>query len=282
MEKEEKELINYFKALGIKVCTKTKARGHQGFFIKNRIDISKNVKPERLIPTLLHEFAHYIHEKLEPNMMKTGGTINCLFNLDMSEDILKYEKELITVTNFVDENSLCSKFKAHKEIIKQKIKNLELEIKKYYPNFMRSKKFKEFNKYIKKSNAKYLLKYDLVKLYTPKLFGLMRKFEILSIDNIEKDFPEMPTAFCAYIKLKSAQKKQARISARINKSNKYYSKPTELFARLVEGLYINEEKIKTIAPNTTKRFFELLENGYYMELHKAFYIINKNFSVNLP
>ena len=57
------ELIKYFRSLGIIVHTGTKARGHQGFFLKNRIDISKNIPENRVIPTLLHEFAHYIHYK---------------------------------------------------------------------------------------------------------------------------------------------------------------------------------------------------------------------------
>lgn len=46
------ELIRYFKSLGLTVHTGTKARGHQGFFLNNRIDISKNISENRLIPTL--------------------------------------------------------------------------------------------------------------------------------------------------------------------------------------------------------------------------------------
>ena len=55
---DKKELIKYFKSLGLTVHTTTKARGHQGFFLKNRIDISKNIPENRVVPTLLHEFAH--------------------------------------------------------------------------------------------------------------------------------------------------------------------------------------------------------------------------------
>ncbi|MEI8129547.1 MAG: hypothetical protein WCG95_08035, partial [bacterium] len=73
MDDLAKKLIKYFKSLGIEVYTNTKARGHQGFFLKNRIDISTNTRKERVIPTLLHEFAHFIHNKLEPDMIKTGG-----------------------------------------------------------------------------------------------------------------------------------------------------------------------------------------------------------------
>lgn len=263
MEKNlAKDLIKYFKSLGIEVYTNTKARGHQGFFLKNRIDISKNTKEERIIPTLLHEFAHYIHNKLEPDMAKTGGNLAILFCTSNPHNISLIEEELISVTHFVDDNSLCHKLNLHKEQVKRKIKTHESKIKEDYPNFMRSKKFKEFDKYIKKSKAKYLLKYDRVKFITP----FLRREENFSIDNMEQDFPDMPSAFCAYIRLRSAQRKQARISNRINGLNKYYSKPTELFARFAEGLYINEAQVRALAPQTVQIFFELLESGYYAEL----------------
>ena len=51
---DEKHLIEYFTSLGLEVHTKTKARGHLGFFLDGRIDISKNTPKERMIPTLLH------------------------------------------------------------------------------------------------------------------------------------------------------------------------------------------------------------------------------------
>lgn len=255
---DKDELIKYFKSLGLSVHTTTKARGHQGFFLKNRIDISKNIAPNRVVPTLLHEFAHYIHSKLEPDMNKTGGTLKVLFGSD------KYKDELLKVTNFVDENSLCVRLYEHKDRVKQKIKEHEAVIKKYYPKFQRSKKFKEFDRFIKKSDARYLLKYDRVKLVTG---GFWRKsVKLYTIDNIEKDFCDMPVAFASYIRLKSYQRKQSRISARINKYKKYYEKPAELFARLVEGIYLDREWVEAIAPNVTRQFFDLLNDGYYYEL----------------
>lgn len=262
----KKELIKYFIRLGIEVYTNTKARGHQGFYVKNRIDISKNTKEERIIPTLLHEFAHFVHEKLEKNMAKTGGTLEVLF---CATHVALVERELMSVTNFVDENSLCKKLTQHKLELKEKIKKQEAIIKMYYPGFMRSKKFKEFDRFIRKSKAKHLLRYDRVKFVS----RFLRHIEILSIDSLETDFPEMPTAYCAYIRLKSLQRKQARNSRRINQLNKYYSKPTELFARLVEGVYLNPEHTKTLAPLACERFFELLESGYYFELQEVFELL---------
>ena len=311
----DKLLIKYFKSLGIEVYTNTKARGHQGFFLKNRIDISKNVKEERLVPTLLHEFAHYIHSKLEPDMPRTGGSLDVLFGskgtgnreqgtskkkqqapnhviLNLFQDLtieqpcdpesssgrrkdssstLIIENELMLVTNFVDSNSHCHRLVTHREQLKKKIKGFEAQIKKDYPKFMRSVKFKEFDKYIKKSKAKYLLKFDRVQLISP----FLRHREVFSIDKIEFDFPDMPQAFCAYIRMKSAQRKQARNSRRLNYYKKYYSKPTELFARFIEGLYIDLEKTQELAPLVFARFSELLEQGYYFELKQVFELLQE-------
>ena len=264
MEQKAKDLIKYLRSIGIEVHTSTKARGNQGFYMRNRIDISKNILPERLMPTLLHEFAHYIHSKIEPFMERNGGTLEVIFDDDNTSF---YEKELLEVTKFVDKNSKCEMLEQHKQAIKEKINTYERLIKERFPNFMRSKKFAEFDRYIKGSNARYLLKYDRVKLISG---GLNRKTEIYSIDNIEKDFSDMPKEFVAYIRLKSYQKRQSRVSSKINRMDKYYSKPTELFARFVEGLYIDEEKIKTLAPNTYKRFYDLLSSGYYLELEQIF------------
>lgn len=265
MEKDAKNLIKYFRSIGLEVHTSTKARGNQGFYMKKRIDISKNISQERLIPTLLHEFSHYVHAQIEPFMEKNGGTLEVIFDDDTPKF---YQNELLEVTKFVDKNSKCEKLLYHKDLIKEKIAEYEKVIKEEYPDFQRSKKFTEFDRYIRKSNAKYLLKYDRIKLITG---GFQKKIEVYTIDNMEKDFPEMPKEFCAYIRLKSLQKKQSKISAKINKMNKYYSKPTELFARFVEGLYINKEQVKLLAPNCTKRFYELLNAGYYKELSNVFY-----------
>ncbi len=254
-----KELINYIKGLGLEVNTSTKARGHLGFFLNGRIDISKNLSEERKAQTLVHEFAHFIHSKIEPDMHKTGGDLNVIFNSD--NPIIK--KELIDVTHYIDKNSLCEKLEYNRQIIKEKILNYEKIIKLEYPKFQRSKRFKEFEKYIKKSDARFLLKYDRVKLVKGFLFP---KTKIYSINNIEKDFPELPSAFVAYIKLKSYQKKQNRISSRINKYKKYYLTPSELFARFIEGIYLNKNYIENIAPISYKQFYSLIDKEYYKNL----------------
>lgn len=263
----QRKLINYLKTLGLDVHTSTKARGHQGFFLKNRIDISKYTPENRVIPTLLHEFAHYVHYKIEPNMLKTGGDLARLFDVD---EKIAYD-ELSKVTNFVDENSLFIKLYEHKHRVKQKILEQEKIIKYYYPKFLRSKRFREFEKYIKKSNAKYLLKYDRVKVLEGMFFN--RKVKLYTIENLENDFYDMPEAYVAYIRLKSYQRKQARISNRINKLKKYYDKPTELFARFVEGLYLDKEWTEALAPTVTANFKEKYFAGKFKEFETVFEIL---------
>jgi len=255
----EELLINYFETLGLTVNTKTKARGNQGFFLKNRIDISRNIKPERVAPTLIHEFAHYIHSKIEPDMNITGGSLFKLFGSD--DEIIR--QELIAVTRFVDKNSLLEKLFERKEQLSQNIKQFDKVIKLDFPNFQRSKNFREFDKYIKKSDARYLLKYDRVKIVK----GFLKKeVKLITVSSVEMDFPEMPRAFVAYIKQCSLKRKQRNIANRIYKYKKYYEKPAELFARFAEGIYLDKAKTVEIAPNTSKNFYKLLDGGYYYEL----------------
>ncbi len=253
------ELIKYFQSLGIQVNLHTKARGHHGFYVKNRIDVSRSTPPGRVVPTLLHEFAHYIHHKLEPGMDKTGGTFEAIF----WENDTRFEQELLQVTHFVDKNSLCERLLEQRNRFKERIKSQEKIIKADFPQFQRSKTFREFERYIRGSKSKYLLKYDLVRVVS----GFWnRRVEVFNISDIEKDFPDMPAAFAAYFRLRSAQRRQSRVSARINRLQKYYKKPSELFARLVEGLYIDRQRTCELAPYTTQRFFGLLDKGYYGEL----------------
>lgn len=271
MNSKVKELVDYVKSLDIIVNTNTKARGHRGFFLnsKNRIDIASNLKDESFIRTLLHEFAHYVHSTFEKDIETTGGTLQTVFKTDDETVLAEIKKELVVVTHWIDESSLCKKLLTQKEGVKVKIKELDNEIKKDFPKFQRSKGFKEFDKVIKKSDAKYLLKCDRVRICG----WFFQKDKTYSIDNIEHDFPELKPAFVAYIKLRSYQRKQSRISSRLNKINKYYERPTELFARFVEAYYKDKNELQNIAPVTSRHFETLLLNGVYGELKNVLQLL---------
>lgn len=262
----KKNVIDFLKSLDIEVKTNTKARGNQGLYQKNRIDISKGLKDDRAIEVLVHEFAHHIHYQIDKDFLKNGGSLETLFN---TYDITEIKSELVNVTKLIDKNSRMQIFLDAKEETVKTIKSMQGAIKRDYPDFQRSKKFPEFEKYIKNSDAKYLVKYDAVRLSQGFFF---KKDRILSIKNLENDFPDMPKAFQTYIKLCSLQRKQSKLSRRINKLSKYYEKPTELFARFVQGYFSVPETISTIAPITIKRFLELLNSGYYKELKDLFEI----------
>lgn len=228
------KLVKYFESLGIEVCTDTDAHGHQGYFSDNKIEISSSIKKRKLVPTLLHEFSHYIHTKIEQDLLQTGGNISAVFNLsdaDINEE--DFQQELFEVTNFVDKGSLCTILKSCKEKLNNKINKLETKIKRDCSEF-------KINKNIKDSS--------------------LNAFQ----DNL------------AYKELLSVKNEKQRICRCINKYIKYYSTPAELFARFVEGLFIDSEKVKNIAPNAYKRFFNLLEKGYYHELKNIFQILSQS------
>ena len=56
--------------------------------------------------------------------------------------------------------------------------------------------------------------------------------------------------------------------------NKYYNEPTELFARFVEGLFMDKEKINELAPRTFNLFYDLYQENYYTNLKELFSIVN--------
>lgn len=265
----KRNLVAFLTSLNIEVKTNTKARGNQGLYQKNRIDVSKGLNEEKAIEVLVHEFAHHIHYKIDKDFLKNGGSLEYLFK---TSDTTEIKEELINVTKLIDKNSRLQIFLNAKEEASKTIKGMQGAIKRDYPDFQRSKKFPEFEKYIKNSEAKYLVKYDAIRLMQGFFF---KKEKILTVKNIENDFPDMPYAFQVYIRLCSMQRKQSKITRRINKLNKYYEKPTELFARYVQGYFSTPETISTIAPITTKRFNELLESGYYKELKDLFEIFGK-------
>ncbi len=264
---DKKEFIKFLTNLGLDVNMHTKARGHQGIFRNNRIDISKRVENDRKIAVLAHEFAHYIHSKIEPDMSKTHGHLEVLFQ---TNEINIIEKELLELTLHVDKNASMEIFKIRKKELIAEIKMKENQIKQFYPKFTQTNEFKEFNKYIRNSKAKYFLRYDKVKFITP----FLRREEIYCLENIRKDFPTMSEPFVLYLQMTSLKRKRAAISRRMNKYKKYYAQPTELFARFIESFFIDKTLAANVAPATTERFFNLLNQNYYFELKNLFHLYN--------
>ena len=265
----KRNVIEFLRSLGIIVKTNTKARGNNGIYFKNRIDVARGLKEEKAIEVLVHEFAHHIHSQIEKDINKTGGSLEVIFK---TSDVKDIKRELISVTDITDRNTRFEFFLQAKEEISDTIKSMQKAIQRDYPEFRRSVKFLAFEKYVKNSEAKYLVKYDAVRIL--KGF-IVKKERIFTVKNIENDFPNMPKAFQTYIKLCSLKRKQTKISRQINKMNKYYLKPAELFARFVQGYFFNPETVSLTAPNTVKRFKVLLNEGYYKEMKDFFEIFDK-------
>lgn len=255
-DKEFNEMARFVSELGISVKTNTRARGHQGFFMNGRIDISSVLDVQRKKEVLVHEFAHFVHSLVEPDVMRTHGTIERLF-LTENTDII--EQELFEVTYDGGNIPALSKISKLKNAVSENIKRIDAKIKTKYPDFKRSEAFLPIERVVKKTDAKYLLKYDRVKIKG----GMWGKDKIFSVHDIERNFPDFDECVVNYIILKSQQRYLRRLSSRASRLNRYFRRPSELFARFVEGLYADPERVRTIAPTACSRFFELLDARHY-------------------
>lgn len=260
------DFINFLKSLGIDVRLNTKARGHQGFCTVKRIDISKDLDEAKVIDVLLHEFAHFVHFKLEPEIVKTDGTLEKLFSTSDKQETERIEKELSQITQFVFDSTQIRRLKAVKENLAHKIKIERDLIKATYPEYQAGKKFRAFDKYIRYSNAKYLLKYDRVLIKG----GWFNHDTTISIKTIDSDFPKMPKEFCAYIKMKSYERHRNRINSKLSKINQYLNRPTELFARFFQFYCEDKDAAENFAPTAITQFKKLLNEQYYPFLNEFF------------
>ncbi len=227
------ELENYLRSAGIDVnIGRNKARGHKGLFIRRadgfRIDISKNLDDDGVLSVLLHEFAHFLHYSFD-STLKSLDFIFDNFNDDLRE-------ELIRVTVLDVPKDFAQSLYNMKNALSCDIKKLSESIKQELPQF----KLSENNKVIERGlsgTLKYLLKYDRVKIYN-QLYSVENLDDYFSLSEVQKN----------YIMLKSKQRSLKRVNSRINKLNKYYNNPSELFARFVGMYYTNPEKVKNLAP----------------------------------
>lgn len=253
------ELVRYISSLGLEVKTATKARGNRGFFKVGRIDVSKTLDDKTAVKTIVHEFSHYVHYKLDKSLKSLSVVM-----LDDNDDI---RRELMEVTYFVDENALCKKLTAENEKLKNNIRNLTDTIRRDYPEFNSNDDLKEFRQYSRWSDLKYLEKYDRVKIQS------FSSDKVYSVANIKEDFPDIPDVFIDYLNLKSQLRRRAKISRRITRLNKYYNEPCELFARFIEGIYLDMDKVKELAPNAFDNFLKLYGENKYSGMREVFSIL---------
>lgn len=253
------DCIKYLEDLGIQVnIGKNKARGNKGYFkVQNKsffsIDVAEGLNEESVLRVLTHEFAHFIHYQYDSSLQ----TLEFIFpNLD---DALIEEMINLTI-DCIPKKSVAPLFEKKAEL-KKEIDSLKRAIIKTYPNFKLSIKHKELENIIKRSEAKYLLKYDKVKVW----HGLFLK--TYSIENIKKEFPLLPDAAIAYIKIKSNQRYLKRINNKIHRLNKYYNTLTELFARTLEMYVFEKEKINELAPNITNLLNNTINSEKIIQLN---------------
>lgn len=132
------------------------------------------------------------------------------------------QEELLNVTvNNIPKEFAASLYKIKEEYTAEN-KILLNKIRKIYPDF----KVSEPNKKIERS--------------------LMFAFSLSELQ-------------ASYIKLKSNQKNISKINARINKLNKYYNQPSELWARFCEMFFIDYELANQIAPAVSAKLLKVMK-----------------------
>lgn len=231
------EITEYLESLGIEVnIGKNKARGNKGFFKSDgksfRIDVAKNLTEETILKVLIHEFAHFVHYQYD----KTLNTLEFIIDKPLN-DILIEEMISLTVDS-IPKEAAAPYFDA-KEKVKKEIKNIVQTLTINYPDFKTSKSIKSIEQKINKTNLKYILKYDRVKVIENFKSNI---YSIQELNCQDKDVEN-------YLKLKSLQRNLKRINSKITRLNKYYNAPTELFARSLETYITQKELFAKKAPN---------------------------------
>ena len=226
------ELKEYLSSLGIKLnIGKTKARGNKGVFMHSldnfRIDISKDLKEDSVLSVMLHEFAHYIHYNYDKSLKK----LDFIFE-NYTEDL---QEELINITVQDVPKDFAAALYNRKNLVSNDLQKIVKEIKLYIPDFKISENNKNIESHLNLP-IKYLLRYDKVNYYG-KIYSI-DKLSDYGLNCVEQ----------LYLDIKSKQRILKRLNSRINRLNKYYNNPTELFARFVEYYYMKHEYIQKVAP----------------------------------
>ena len=236
---------NYLESLNIQVnIAKNAAQGHKGFFsVRNnvyRIDISRKVEQDSILRILVHEFAHYLHF-INDNSLRSLDFI-------LGKQSEKLIEELIELTvASIPSETVKPLFEMQATLIAE---IAELNDKLFLGcnrNEIKTISF-ELEKKIKKTKLKYLLNYDRVKIFT--LFGP----ELVSINDLQDN-----SDVTVYLKLKSKKRALKRVNSRMNKLNKYYNTPTELFARSFEYFIFEKNVFIEKAPTV----YNLYLNAFY-------------------
>lgn len=258
------QLTDYAKNLGIEVnIGKNNARGNKGFFKASsnnyRIDISKNVSDSDKIGILVHELVHYIHYTYD----KTLKSIDFIF--DGNYEI--FEEDLLKLTVEAVPKEFAADLFSKKKELKNCISDITNNIKKYYPEIKLSEKNNKLEKEISKSEYKYLLKYDRVKV----LSGF--KTKIYSLNTLNTDFPSIKSGHADYIKLCSLKRKLNNVNRRISRLNKYYNNPSELLARSLECYALKPEYMKLNTPKLYSYYNNLINSKRIDKLSEIMEII---------
>jgi len=258
-------LIEYAKSLGITInIGKNNAQGNRGFFKAKdsayRIDISKSVSEKDIDRVLLHELIHYMHFTYD----KTLKTPYFIFNNNYQD----YESDLLKLTVDDIPKDFAKSIYENKNKIKNEIENLSKKVKAFFPDIKLSDKNNKIEKVISKSEFKYLLKHDNVKLIS----GFSTK--IYSIDNLTEN--DISIEHLEYLRLSSLKRRLNSINNKISRLNKYYNAPSELLARSFEYYVFEPNTMKQKTPNLYLYYNHLLEHKNIKILNEIIEIIKQH------
>ena len=245
-------LKDYVESLGIEVnIGKNRARGNKGFFKsqngKYRIDISKGISDAEKLKILVHEFSHFVHYKYD----KTLKSLDFIFK----DTYKNYENDLINLTvDSIPKSTVSPLFNLKDEIVND-LNDYNKYFSEKYPDYVANKPFQKIEKSITKTELRYLLKYDRVKVWS----GF--RFKVISLDNIDEECGDTSEDILMYLKLKSAQRKLRRINSKISRLNKYYNSPTELFARSFEYYICDKERMKLKTPDLSDYYDSVVNSN---------------------
>lgn len=259
------KLVNYIESFGISVnIGKNKARGNKGFFKTNgkeyKIDIRKNLSEKEVIRILVHEFIHFVHYTYD----KTLKSLDFIFPNCFDE----YYEDLIKLTVDTVPKDFAMELFEKKTLLKNRADILAKKIKTTYPDIKLSNKNNFLNKEISKYGFKYLLKYDRVKI----LSGFSTK--VLSVENLQNDFPHVNPIYCDYLILCSLKRQINRVNGKISRLNKYYNSLSELLARSFEYFVTEPETMKELTPKLYDYYKYIIQTRKFKELSEMIAIVS--------
>lgn len=228
------ELADYIQSLGVKVnIAKNKARGNKGFFCSKGGEYRIDISKSIDEISVLSTLLHEFAHFIHYKSDKSLKSLDFVFPNLTEEE----EEELLQITvKNVPKDFARSLLEQKESYVNENKRHLSV-IKKDYPDFKISKPNWQLER-----------------------FGFFASFDISPSQS-------------AYIKLKTNLRIISKINTKINKMNKYYNQPSELWARFFEFYFMNQKEAVECAPLLSTRLKKVIENRQSIEIASIYEIL---------